>query len=409
MSFFRYLFVMGVAASTSDALAASFPLGQDDGSWGRELGNVDENLPLKIKLGARLQTITKHSESTEQGGDQQGFSDFYIRRARLQFQANYEDDVKFYMDVRNDDANKIDKGEGDFNIGDAYVQIKSVLGIEGIKLRAFRAKVDVSRSETVSSSKLLLLDRAHVADAAAQYVSHNRRASNVQLLGTFEYLSFQLVAGDGVHSAKFFDAKGNKLGGSIDGQNFMVGGKVRLYPIKNWEDKRLRESYFAEGQHFSFGVGTFYLGGIEYQNSAATQIDQVDRSLTNFELSFHFRNFSLLSEYFYFEGVVEDFSASTKNEGSSEGYFVQGEYVLTDLYYLSPFLRYEKWDRFKELSEYGQNSFVGGVNWYLKGNKIRMGLFYQFDQIDRNLQSADNRGRVFENEKSLKLTSMWLF
>ena len=277
-------------------------------------------------------------------------------------------------------------------------------------MRAFRAKVDVSRSETVSSSKLLFLDRAEIADAAAQYVSHNRRASNLQLQGFFDYWYFQLVAGDGVSSDKFFDAKGNKLsGGSIDGQNFMVGGKVRIYPIAGWEDKKLKETYFGEGRHFSFGAGIFYAGGIEYQNSAGTQVDSVNRQLINFETSFHYRNFSIMGEFFRFDGVIEDFGVALKNEGSSDGYFVQAEYSLPSLYYVSPFVRYEVWDQFKEKDNYEQRAMAGGVNWYLKGNKIRVGLFYEFKQLESNLQSADSRGRVFENQKSLKLTSMWLF
>lgn len=389
--------------------AAEFPLGPARKSWGIEIPHHQDGIPLTFKIGARLQAIAaqsyRHDVTTNKVEE---FQDFYARRTRLQFKADYNNSMSFSMDLRDDNANLGDRGEGSFNIGDAAFEVKNAFGSENLLFRAFRTKVDVSRSQTASSANLLILDRAKVADEAAQFVNHNRRASNIQLLGIYDYFSFQAAIGDGVHKNSFSDAKGKTLSsGSIDSQRFMIGGKLRFYPIKEWEDNNITETYFGRGQHFSFGSGIFHTAEIEYQSSAQT--DKVSRTLFNHELSFHYRNLSFQAEYFRFNGVIEDFSSSTKNIGTGDGYYAQVEYVLPEFLYFAPFARYESWDRFNKRSGYNLLSYTGGMNWYLKGNDLKMSLFYQFDKYEKNLQSTDSRGRTFDKDKQIKLATMMHF
>lgn len=390
-------------------LQPPFLLGEAEGKWGAEIP-LKEDSPLTMRLGTRLQTVTAYDFGKDiQTDETVDYQDFYVRRARFQVEVRYQEGIKFYMDVRNDNVNKGDKGEGDFNLGDAYIEVPNVFQIEGLNFRAFRAKVNVSRIETISSSELLFVDRPAIADAAAQFVSHNRRASNVQLLGNFDHWYFQIVAGDGVQSGAFEDATGDDLSnGGIDSQNFMVGGKLVLSPIPGWEDDDPTSTYLGRGQHFSFGGGIFHTGDIEYQSSGnPAQDGEVSRTLVNGELSFHYQNLSMISEYFQFQGVVEDLEGATQRIGSSDGYYIQGEYVFPNWSYIAPFLRYERWDRFNQADDYGLTSKVAGVNWYLKGNKIRVGLYYQYDEFEENLHQTDDRGREFDSMSQVKLTSMW--
>lgn len=406
---FSFLVLLSVEVFAEEN-SRPFLLGEADSPWGLDV-SPDKDGSLKLRLGARLHTvISQRSRKDSTTGDRSEFQDSYIRRGRFQFEAAFKEGLKFYMDVRNDNANKEDQGEGTFNIGDAYVEASDVFKTKGLKFRAFRAKVDVSRTETISSSEILFLDRTFIADEAAQFVSHNRRASNVQLLGAFDKWYFQAVAGDGVQKGSFNDAKGKNLStGAIDSQKFMIGGKLKFYPFSGWEDRKPSETYFGEGQHFSVGSGVFHTGGIEYRNSSGTQVDRVSRTLTNVEMSFHIRNLSFQTEYFHFNGVIEDFSAASKNAATSDGFYAHGEYVFPSLSYVAPFVRYEKWDRFKKKSDYELESHVAGINWYLKGNKIRVGLAYQYDKLDSNLRSTNGRGQTFEDDRQIKLTSMWHF
>lgn len=383
---------------------SEYYLGKEKKSWGLKL-NPTSNKDLQLRIGGRLQTILER-ESTIHADNY----DFFARRVRFQFEAKLKNDLRYYMDVRNDNANKGDSGEREFNVGDAYVEKGNLFGNPGLKARFFRAKVDVSRSQTVSSSKVLYLVRSSVSDEASNFVSQSRRAMNAQILGDFDYFSYQLVIGDGIQKGDFNDAKGNSLSsGSIDRQNLMVGGKLLLYPIFSLKPYKRTETYLGVGKHFSLGAGIFNTSQIEYSNSGQTQVASVDRTLLNGELSFHFGGFSFQTEYFHFDGVVEDFSASTQNLGTSTGYYAQAEYVLTDFYYLAPFVRYESWDRFSEKSGFVQTGQVYGINWYLKGNDIRLGLAFDTKDYGNALTQTDSRGRTFQKIDNLRLTTMWHF
>lgn len=344
----------------------TFPLGNGLDKWGVPL-KVPQT-ELSLRLGARLQSLTT---VRREGGEND--QDFQARRVRFLFEAELEK-FRYYMDIRNDSSNADDKGEQNFNIGDAYVEWPLS---ENHLLRLFRAKVDVSRTESASSAELLFVNRPFVADEAAVFVNHNRRATNVQLLGNFaKKMSYQIVAGDGVQSGDFNDASGEAIE-SIERQNFMVGAKLRFHPFSGWEDLDPSETYFGEGQHFSFGIGFFNTSKINLINENSVE-EEVSRNLTNFELSTHYRKWFLSAEYFIFDGVIEDHTVSTSfNKGKSEGWYVQGEKVFPEFHFLAPFARYESWDRFLASSDHLTIDQLYGLNWYLNGNRFKISLAYE--------------------------------
>jgi len=393
---------------STNAFGNNFYLGKESTSWGVQVSSM-ENSKFSLKLGTRLQTITNFSSQQDNLSDsKKKYFDSSIRRSRLQVEAKYKEGIKLYMDIRNDNINEDDRGEGDFNLGDGYIEVKNIFSIDGLNFRAFRAKVHVSRSETVSSSKILIPNRAYIADEAAQFISHNRRASNIQLLGNHDKLSYQVVLGDGIHKSKFYDSIGSSLSsGSIDRQSLMYGGKIRINPFSNWINTKKVETYFGEGKHFSLGAGFFSIPKIEYQNSSGSQVDDLSRSLLNLDVTFHYKNLSIQSEFFKFDGVVKDFNANQKTVGKSDGFYLHGEYVLDNFYYISPFFRIESWDKFKDEDNYDLNSQILGVNWYLKGNQIRVGLMYQRDSFESEVYESNGRGEVFDKVEHLKLYSMW--
>lgn len=403
-----YIFLNLTTTIAQEAESPEFYLGEGMSKWG-VMVTPDEGAPFSLRLGTRLQTVTNFQNSEDSvTGQKVNFQDFYARRVRFQLEAKYKENMSFNMDVRNDDAGKNDKGESDFNVGDAFFEFKNIFNSSALSVRAFRAKVDVSRTQTIGSANILYLDRPKVADEAAQFVNHNRRATNIQMLGNFDNrLNFQLVAGDGVSGELFNDAKGERSGaGSIYRQNFMVGGKIKVAPFKGWEDENPNENYFGIGKHFTVGYGLFHTGDIQFESVSGVDAE-TSRTLTNIEASAHYSNFAIQAEYFHFQGVVEDFSSTSMNLGSSDGYYIQGEYVIPSLSYVAPFARYESWDRFHQVDDYDFVSYVAGANWYLKGNKIRVGLFYQIDDYDRNALTADDRGLVLDDNQAVKVTTMF--
>ncbi len=360
-----------------------------------------DNPDMWVKLGVRLQGTFENqqvdfNDATKADTD---VWDAYLRRVRFEIGVGFSKNVSFTMDVRNDKANYGDKGEQEFNVGDAYLKIKKPFDTSLVNFKLYRGKIDVSRTETVKSAYVLHYDRPHVADEAAQYISHNRRATNAQMYGDWKKkVHYQLAFGDGVYSGKFKDARGKSFSGaSFSQQSFFYGGKIVLSPFDGWEEKKRTESYFGEGKHFSVGAAYWKSPNISYDDGTVSK--KIDHELVNYELSAHYLGAFIQAEYFDFDGVVKKWGQS--DIGSSDGWYVTGEYVFKDFHYLAPFARYESWDKWKDADGYDLTSTIFGVNWYLRGNSTKVGLSYQQDDYDKNIGD--------KTVDRLKLTTQWFF
>lgn len=372
--------------------------------WGVETGpNIkirsNDNPDLSAKFGIRFQGAAQWNDPS--GATASSF-DFYGRRVRFEAGVQFSKNSSFVMDLRNDNVNKDDTGERSFNIGDAYFARKNIASTTLLNLKFFRGKVDVSRSQTVSSSRLIFQDRASVADEAAQYVNHNRRAMNLQLHGHYKHkLAYSLAIGDGVQSNSFHDALGDNAN-TISRQGPMVGAKIIVSPIDGWEEDKRSETYFGQGKHASIGFGGFHTGSIHFKPTSTSTESSVDRTLLNLEASGHYLGFFFQAEHFWFLDTVKDFSAATLDVGKSSGWYLTSEYVLTDFYFLAPFVRIERWNRFESDDRYLQKSFVSGLNWYAKGNTMKFGLAVQKDKFG-SLITSENDQLVY------KITSQFYF
>lgn len=361
-----------------DEKSPNFPMGQQTRRG--LLIKVPDHPDMSISLGARLQGSVEAKEGT---GAWVG--DFYARRIRLEFGANLSRQIFYYMDFRNDQANKDETGEGNTVIGNTYFQVKELFGLPYLNFQGFRGKIDVSRITTASSGQQLYYDRPLIALSAQQYAMPNRRAPNFQLFGSYEgKIRYQVAVGDGVTSSSFFDARG-VAAISITRQDPMFGGKIVLSPIPGWEEKDRTMTYFGRGHHAAIGVGYFRNNAILFTPKTGADVTRTDRSLLNIESSFAWGPLFLCAEYFKFNGMIENYNASTVNPGSSDGWYVTGEYVLPDFYYLAPFFKYERWDRFREAAGYFVESYAAGANLYLMGNSFRAGLVGQRDHLEANV------------------------
>jgi hypothetical protein len=349
-----------------------------------------------IKLGVRLQGTFQNVQSEKDGSSW----DFFLRRTRFEASVGFSKHVSFTMDIRDDKVNYEDKGEQTFNVGDAYLKISKPFDTSLVNFRLYRGKIDVSRDETVKSAWVLYYDRPHVADEAAQFISHNRRAANVMMYGDWKKkVHYQIAAGDGVYSGKFVDASGNKFAGSDFSQaNLFYGGKVVLSPFDGWEETKRTETYFAKGKHFEVGAAYWVSPHISFNDTSGVS-HTLDHKLLNLEMSAHYKGAFIQAEWFQFDGVVQNWTHA--KTGKSNGWYTTGEYVFEDLAYLAPFFRYESWDRWESQSGYDLTSTVGGVNWYLRGNSTKVGLVMQQDRYGKAL--GDYTDNIY------KVTTQWFF
>ena len=81
--------------------------GESQFKWGVEVPVTSETSDFKLRIGTRLQALMENKESREADGSRSpGNQDLYIRRARLQVEAKFLNDLSYYMDIR---ADKVDK------------------------------------------------------------------------------------------------------------------------------------------------------------------------------------------------------------------------------------------------------------------------------------------------------------
>ncbi len=372
---------------------------------GKETGinmkfKAQDNPDMWLKAGVRIQGTFENKEvDYDDATPDTTLQDAYLRRVRFEVAAGFGKHSSFVMDVRNDKANLEDKGEGGFNVGDAYVKIKKPFDTSLVNFKLYRAKIDISRTETVKSARVLVYDRPKVADEAAQFISENRRAANIQMYGDWnKKIHYQIAVGDATASDHSKDATGDSLkgNGKITDQDFFYGGKLRLSPFDGWEESGRTETYFGEGKHFTVGVGYWKADGIEYDTG-----DSTDHTLVNYEISAHYKNAFLQAEYFDFDGVVKNWGDN--ETGKSSGWYATGEYVIPELGYIAPFFRYEKWDKWDDASGYDFTSKMAGINWYLRGNTIKVGAILQKDTYGEMLEDGAR------DETSARITSQWFF
>ncbi len=367
-----------------------------------------------FKTGIRVQGAFENIDTDYRGQlDSSGnvmqntnLSDAYLRRLRLEVGAGFGKHASFTMDLRNDRANQgIDNDQRDFNVGDAYIKIKKPFGTSLVNFKLYRAKIDVSRTQTIKSARLVAHDRALVADLAAQYISHSRRGTNAQVYGNWENkIQYQLAAGAATNPGRTISADGER-GRNIEltDQSLFIGGKVKLSPFDGWEELQNSETYMGQGKHFTIGAAYWMIPNMEGadENDPSKSVVDLERSLINIEASAHYKGFMVQAEYFKFNDMVKDWNAATLETGTSDGWYVLSEYVFTDLYFIAPFVRYESWDRFNGSDGYGVTSALTGINWYLRGNTTKVGLVAQRDTFGVHTGNSD--------VTKVRITTQWFF
>lgn len=342
--------------------------------WGLSLGEGTSN----IRIGGRLQGIGSYNPGS-------GFKDLYLRRGRVNLQYQTENSHIVYLDLRNDNSNREDRGEGTLFIGDAFYEIplKDFPLLHDLTL--FRSKVDVSYSQTSSSKDLINPNRERVSDYASNFIVHNRRANNIQLNGGNDWMSFQLVISDGIQNDEVEEAFGNVTVSGIAEQKLTLGGKVRFFL---WGDKaELQETFYGAKRTLSFGLGVFNNSEIRYSLSNGNEVSH-SRNLYNAELSFALDNFRLLAEGFYFKG--DTLNPSQGRFGNAWGSYLRSEYIMGNI---APYIGLNYFRRDEDLSNTHEASQLVGINYYVSKHTRRYGISFQNFEYG-NLLSTRNKREI---------------
>lgn len=367
----KIFFHLFIISYSFEALAAVPQAG-----WGVKI--KDESSELKI--GGRLQGIAKLDSSDQ---DQ----NLYLRRVRVNLQYRPWEGHKFSFDVRNDDSNKRGKGDGEFQIGDAYWELKSHSKFIN-NFRFFRAKVDVSYTQTSSSKNLFAPDRALPAEVAADFIVSGRRATNAQINGNIGALAYQLALSEGLSKEDIDAISSSDNVSNVLSQSLVIGGKLRYYFFGSAQKDIVQDTFYGKYNAFSVGLGHFSLDRIELELDSSDEVT-LSRKLTNIELAYSNGPFRFLGEAFYFEGLTIDYGENKDAHG--EGGYAQAEWNFGKF---APYLGHE-------IMNYDTNDSglknVGnyiGLNYYENLEAMRFGL--QAKENDRGELIGDDKEFVFK-------------
>ncbi|MBD66038.1 MAG: hypothetical protein CME62_12580 [Halobacteriovoraceae bacterium] len=343
--------------------------------------SADELKLENFKIGARLQGMGTFSEDDQ---------DFFLRRTRLNISYKLNDESKIVYDIRNDNSNQEDRGDGEFAIGDAYWQ-RDINQYTIKNIRFFRAKVDVSYSQTSSSKNLFNPERTIVAELASDFVVQNRRANNIQLNGNFHKAAYQLVVSDGVQSSDLEDLNGNEID-SVQKQKLTYGGKIRYFFIGDASKNKAQDTFYGQVDTFSLGYGLFLNDRIEVENTAGgLQEFNFSRKLQNVELSYANKYFRILAEHFSYSNDLIDLTAQNKEDilTDSVGSYIQGEIYIG---HWAPYLITEKLTQDEDSNgdERVTNSTTAGLNYYpYFDESLRFGAFTTSTEFSEALDKDD--------------------
>lgn len=346
--------------------------------WGTSFSDGQQ----KVKIGGRIQGILSNENVSQT-------QDLYLRRLRLNVYYSPWKDHSLYYDIRNDSVGEADEGEGNFVIGDAFWKIDFDHNyINDIKL--FRAKVDVSYSQTASSKNLFTPLRAQTSEKASDFVVHNRRATNIQLNGNLKQLAYHIVLSDGVNSGDLKDVSGNSIT-KIEGQKLTYGGKFRYYFVGDAKKNQVQDTFYGQARSISLGLGYFANDKVLVQNNNYSNKNfTLSRQLTNFEISIAYDELTFLAEAFQFNGDLIDLTQNTKDQiiGNSGGYYSQIEYTFGKW---APFIRLETFNRNQAEDDYLENSTTYGLNYYHLLEAIRFGLAWTDTDYEESLNQEDSQ------------------
>jgi hypothetical protein len=324
-----------------------------------------------VEIGARVQGV--YAQTQENQG-------LYLRRLRLNALFKLGNGQKLVYDIRNDNVNL--ESEENFVIGDAYWEIP----LFNHKVRLFRAKVDVSYSQTSSSKHLFSPDRALSSDFASDFLVQNRRAANIQINKKLANLYYQVVIANGVQAGDLEDQSMQEIS-EVASQKLTYGAKLRYFFFGNG---KVQDTFYGTHNTMSLGLGHFRNDRIEVKDQSLN-ISQFSfsRDLTNIELSISYNSFRFLSEYFTFNNDLCDLSQSEKEDVlcDSTGSYSQFEYIINSKW--SPYVRYDSLARGNQ-KEATTISKTIGLNHYYRDSSMRFGVSYKKTENGDRLQNSDD-------------------
>jgi len=351
------LLPVAMLSLTTASFAQDFRMGDETKGLKVKISD-DTDISFRIRMQPRLDMgdLVKN----EAGTSYESEIDNYLRRLRLEIGGNMVKDLKYNLVFEADKNGKFASSGSPTNevkIQTANIDYKFN---DSFGVRFGKAKLPYSRVSLTSSSKQLIVERPVSTEAAKKlfddYYQSHLMFSGKALEGLFGY---NFAIGDGWEPNSTIST-----GTTVHKSSPLYIARFEVSP-PGWVEASQSDAHLGKGKHLTIGANIASQKGIEYKTTA----DEEDRTLTGLDISGHWEGFTGQFEYNTWKAE----STVSANSKEPKGWYLQAGYLIPDLN-LEPVARYEVYDQDSNSSDKQEKTTTVGVNWYLKGHSMKIGL-----------------------------------
>lgn len=369
------LLTAAVAATLGIAVLpahAEFMLGEETKGATVKLGE-ETDLNLRVRLQPRIDfgDVGQNSTTKEYYSEQ----DMYLRRIRLELTGKLVKNLRYNLTLN---ADKDDQAFGNSNFGVQYAFLDYQFA-DAASVLFGQSKLPMSRVSLTSSARQLLIERP-VSTEAAKKLFGDYEQTELMLHGKFAggMVAYMLALADGTNKNQADTTVTNAE------SDLAYIGRVEFSP-PGWIEKGKSDAHLGQGRHLTVALHGGAQNGLK-SNGGTTE---TDRDLRGADFSMHIGGFTAQAEYNRWN-VSETGLADKEREGwyAQVGYFFAGANI-------EPALRYEKYNTDVNAVADKEDTYTTvGVNWYLKGHSMKLGLNWvrtEFGDGNKPAATVDSR------------------
>ena len=403
MSKFTKLLLIPVTilSLTTASFAQDFRMGDETKGLKVKISD-DTDISIRIRMQPRLDMgdLIKN----EAGTSYESEMDSYLRRLRLEIGGNMVKELKYSLVFEADKNGKFASSSGS-PTNEVKIQIANIdyKFDDAFGVRFGKAKLPYSRVSLSSSSKQLIVERP-VSTEAAKKLFDDYYQSNLMFSGKIAegLFAYNFAIGDGwepnstIHSGSTTTDYNTTCDSSTPptctttatstDTNIKVHKSSPLYIARlefsppGWTEASQSDAHLGKGKHLTVGANYATQKGIEYKVTAFEE----DRILAGIDVSGHWEGFTGQLEYNTWK--IE--STDTSKNKEPNGWYIQAGYIIPGIN-VEPVARYEVYDQDSNKDNKQEKTTTVGVNWYLKGHSMKIGLNRVSTKYDSSASGTD--------------------
>lgn len=345
-------------------------------------GELDENL-LRIDYKGQFQFVQRDSGSGLDGTD--STTEFNFRRNRIALLGAWGDNIGLYVQTEFREDNNIgtldvtDGNNSDFQILDAQLRLTYNPMLE---VRVGKFKYNLTRENLEACEGPLSLDRSLFI--RAPLVDDGTRDKGVAIFGNFMDGLFQ-------YRADLMNGRNDSVTAPDSNLRYSVRGHISLGDAET--DYGYKGTYLGEKKVLTLGAAyqmesdiayadlANRTGAVDYQAYTVDIFAELPvKAVGTFTVSVAYVDYDLDDAY---QGADPDPGVVGLN-GEKNGGYVKGAYMLPNLP-LQFFARGEQWSfaQLKNVFDQEINLYAGGLNYYFRGQDLKLTFEYAMTDFDR--------------------------